>query len=322
MMNTRLWIRNTSVAILVTTLWCAGPLTIRAAGDDSDKKPASGAVAEKSLYERLGGVQAIAAVVDDFVNRLVQNPTVMANENVRKAAESGRVTVPGLKFLLTEQICAAAGGPQKYSGRKMKEAHKDLMISEAEWKASAADLTASLEKFKVPKKEQDELFVIIASTHNDIVTKKEAVASPISEDDLKDVRTVYDEVAKRLNARDADSAAAFVAPDARFILADGRTISRDTYGALVRQKLITLSAYHVRFDITPVSKNDDTITVLATRHATATDTGEDGKPRTIESMIVCRDTFKRMYGKWLLVSSTDTKSEAKTGGTPASGNNP
>jgi ketosteroid isomerase-like protein len=196
------------------------------------------------------------------------------------------------------------------------------MISEAEWKASAGDLTASLEKFKVPKREQDELFAIIASTHDDIVTKKEAVASPISEDDLKGIRQVYDEVAKHLNARDADGAAAFVAPDAQFVLADGRTISRDTYGALVRQKLMTLSAYHVRFDITPVSKEDDTVTVLATRHATATDSGEDGKPRTVESMTVCRDTFKRMYGKWLLVSSTDTKAEGKTDDKPTSAANP
>jgi len=116
--------------------------------------------------------------------------------------------------------------------------------------------------------------------------------------------------------------AAFVAPDAPFVLADGKTIRRDIYGAIVRQRLMMLSAYHVRFDITPVSKDEDSVTMLATRHATATDTGEDGKPRTVESMTVCRDTFKRMYGKGLLVSSTDTKSETGIEGKPASAAHP
>jgi hemoglobin len=122
---------------------------------------------EKSLYQRLGGIPAIAAVVDDFVNNLVQNKTVTANPRVVEAL--GRVGVPALKYYLTEQIAAASGGPQKYTGKSMLDAHRGQMISEKEWDATVQELMKSLDRFKVPKKEQNELIGLIAPAKPDIV---------------------------------------------------------------------------------------------------------------------------------------------------------
>jgi truncated hemoglobin YjbI len=124
-----------------------------------------------SLYERLGGVYAIAAVVDDFVNRLLQNPVILGNPRTVEAAGSGRITVPGLKYLLTEQLCEATGGPHKYTGRNMKESHKNLAISDKEWESSVQDLIATLNKFKVPEKERKELLRAIEKTRKDVQSK-------------------------------------------------------------------------------------------------------------------------------------------------------
>lgn len=124
-----------------------------------------------SLYSRLGGLDAIAAVVDEFINQLAADPVIGSNPNTVKALTSGKVSGAGLKYLVTEQVCQAAGGPQKYSGRSMKDSHKDIGISEKEWEAGAAIFKRVLDKFNVPAKEQGELFAIIGSTKKDIVKK-------------------------------------------------------------------------------------------------------------------------------------------------------
>ena len=126
---------------------------------------------EKSLYERLGGVNAIASVVDDFIDKLLSDPAIVANKNVVVSLKN--ITVPGLKYLLTEMVCEASGGPQKYTGRPMKESHAHLNITESEWQAMEADFLSSLKKFNVPEKEQGELVAIVRSTKKDIVAAKE-----------------------------------------------------------------------------------------------------------------------------------------------------
>ena len=125
--------------------------------------------AEKSLYDRLGGVPAIAAVVDDFVNRLLEDPVITANPRTVEAMK--HTTVPGLKFQLTALVCQVADGPQKYTGRSMKAAHEYMGITEREWDAMAADFKMTLDRFKVPSREQQELFAAIGMTKKDIVTK-------------------------------------------------------------------------------------------------------------------------------------------------------
>ena len=120
-----------------------------------------------SLYERLGGVYAIAAVVDDFIDRIMDDPRLNANPKVDEAHH--RVSRAGFKYLVTEQVCEATGGPQRYSGRSMFDSHAHLAITEPEWQVFLGDLRQTLDKFHVPTPEQSELLAIVESTKQDIV---------------------------------------------------------------------------------------------------------------------------------------------------------
>jgi hemoglobin len=124
-------------------------------------------VKQPSLYERLGGTYSIATVVDDFIERLLVNATLNANPAIKEART--RVPKAGLKFHVTELVCAASGGPCKYTGRPMKESHERLNISQGEWEAMVADFKATLNNFKVPEREQQELITIVGTTKSDIV---------------------------------------------------------------------------------------------------------------------------------------------------------
>jgi hemoglobin len=124
--------------------------------------------AQPTLYERLGGVYAIATVVDDFIDRVMSDPALNANPAVDEAHH--RVSPAGFKYLVTEMVCWATGGPQKYSGRAMGESHKDLKITEQEWEAFCKDFDDTMDKFGVPPTERSELFGIVQSTKSDIVT--------------------------------------------------------------------------------------------------------------------------------------------------------
>src|SRR5262245_22891874 len=121
----------------------------------------------KPLFDRLGGVYNIATVVDDFIERLLVNDTLNGNPAIRDART--RVPKAGLKFHVTALVCEVTGGPCKYSGRSMKDAHAQLNINEAQWQAMVADFRKTLDKFKVPSNEQEELIAIVASTKKDIV---------------------------------------------------------------------------------------------------------------------------------------------------------
>ena len=120
-----------------------------------------------SLYERLGGVYSIATVVDDFVDRIMVDPRLNANPLVDEAHH--RVPPAGFKYLVTEMVCWATGGPQQYTGRSMRESHQHLKITANEWEAFLDDFQKTLDKFGVPEAEQDELKAIVASTRGDIV---------------------------------------------------------------------------------------------------------------------------------------------------------
>jgi len=127
---------------------------------------------KKSLYDRLGGVYAIATVVDAFIEKLLVNDKLNANPAIKEARE--RVPKAGLKFQVTALVCQVTGGPQMYTGRSMKEAHRHLHITEAEWDAMVHDFVDVLDQFKVPKAEQTELLTIVGSTKGDIVVKQSA----------------------------------------------------------------------------------------------------------------------------------------------------
>jgi hemoglobin len=120
-----------------------------------------------SLYDRLGGVYAIATVIDDFIDRVMANPILNANPKVNEAHH--KVMPPGFKYLVTEIVCWATGGPQKYTGKTMRDSHSHLDITEPEWQAFLKDLRDCFAKFNVPTREQAELFAIVESTKKDIV---------------------------------------------------------------------------------------------------------------------------------------------------------
>lgn len=122
---------------------------------------------EKSLYERLGKYDAIAAVVDDFIGRLATDPQ-LGRFFVGLSTDSQK----RVRQLVVDQLCEAAGGPCFYIGRTMKVSHAGLKVTEADWQTSVKHLVATLEKFKVPQKEKDEVLTLISSLKADIVTAK------------------------------------------------------------------------------------------------------------------------------------------------------
>jgi len=162
-MRHRVWFPSPSVRFIVF----AGVTAFALAGSG----PASAQqAAAPSLYQRLGGVYPIAVVVDDFIDRLLGNNVLNANPAIAAARE--RVPAPGLKFQVTALVCSVTGGPCQYHGRGMKEAHTHLNITEREWQAMLADFRLTLNKFKVPEREQGELIAIVESTKGDIVVAR------------------------------------------------------------------------------------------------------------------------------------------------------
>jgi len=119
---------------------------------------------EKSLYERLGGKEAITAVVNDFAGR------VLADARINK--KFAKTDPARLTTMLIDQICMATGGPCKYEGRDMATAHKNMGVTEGEFNALVEDLIATLDKFKVPEKEKGELLKILGPMQPQIVEVK------------------------------------------------------------------------------------------------------------------------------------------------------
>jgi hemoglobin len=146
----------------------ASLLLLPFAGRTQDKPAAP------SLYDRLGGLYPISAVVDDFIDRVYVNATINANPAVANARSA--VRKPGLKVQVATLVCQVTGGPCKYAGKGMKESHASFHISQKEWNALLVDFRASLDRFKVPAAEQAELVAIVESTRADIVVG--AAASP------------------------------------------------------------------------------------------------------------------------------------------------
>src|SRR6266516_4840187 len=121
---------------------------------------------KKSLYTRLGGYDAIALVVDDFITRLATDKRFERFFTGFSVDSKKR-----LRQHILDQFCAAAGGPCVYMGRDMKTTHTGLGITEADWDAAAKHLVEALDKYKVPKAEQDELLAFVVTQKKDIVEK-------------------------------------------------------------------------------------------------------------------------------------------------------
>src|SRR5499427_8054666 len=155
------------------------------AGADNAYAQAKQITPEKSLYERLGGVFAIAAVVDHFSDAVVKNPIVgqrSQNPRLREWHTKNLGRLPGLKFMRTLWVCNVSGGPFVFTATKpgktplgLEEAHRNLRVSPAEFDEVAAELGRTLDHFKVPKREKDEVLAAFAA-HKDEVTAGYVVA--------------------------------------------------------------------------------------------------------------------------------------------------
>ncbi len=159
-MNVSLRLTGASIALALGALVTATALA---------QQPAPAAT-KAPLYERLGGMKGISLVVDDFIDRLVVNRTL--NKNPAIDAGRKRSPAPYLKVQVSQLVCEVSGGPCKYTGKDMKSAHVHLNISEKEWDVMAGEFKKSLDKFRVPAAEQDELFEIVGKTRADIVVRK------------------------------------------------------------------------------------------------------------------------------------------------------
>ncbi len=141
----------TLMAVAAVAPFCAAP-------------PQAFAQQQASLYHRLGGYDAIAAVTDDFLGRLVADPQLKRFFPGLSADSQRRLRQHFVNFL-----CSATGGPCFYLGRDMKTVHTGLGITEADWSAAVKDLVATLDKFKVPDKEKNEVLGAISGLKGDIV---------------------------------------------------------------------------------------------------------------------------------------------------------
>jgi len=143
-------------------------------------------MSEKSLYERLGGVFAIAAVVDHFSDAVVENRIVgkhSKNPQLREWHTQNLGRLPGLKWMRALWVCAVSGGPFQYEATKpgqtelgLEEAHRRFKISPEEFDEVAAELARTLDHFKVPEHEKGEVLGAFAAHKNEVTTGYMAAA--------------------------------------------------------------------------------------------------------------------------------------------------
>jgi hemoglobin len=143
------WVVLVTICLSATTLFCV---------------PTPQVDQPQSLYKRLGGFDALAAVTDDFIGRMAVNPQLKKFFTGFNESSLARIREHVVDFL-----CQATGGPCKYHGQDMKTAHTGLKITDADWDASVKDLNATLDKFKVPQKEHGEVLAAISGLKADIV---------------------------------------------------------------------------------------------------------------------------------------------------------
>ena len=124
-------------------------------------------MSEQSLYDRLGGVNAISMVVDRFSDEIVKNPKLNVNPALKEWNGEGKL--PGLKFMRTLWLCEVTGGPFKYTGKPMGEAHQDLHITSEEFDEVGAEIAGALDHFNVPQREKDEVLAAIVARKAEVI---------------------------------------------------------------------------------------------------------------------------------------------------------
>jgi len=144
-------------AVLLVPLWVAS-------ASCAEQKPAPKG---PSLYERVGGINNIAVLIDDVIERSYVNEVFKANPLIEEAHK--RYPKAAYKYNATSLACMVMGGPQKYTGRSLKDAHQHLLVTEAEWQELIKIFKESMNSFNLPQKEQNEILGIIESTKGDVL---------------------------------------------------------------------------------------------------------------------------------------------------------
>ncbi|MEZ4798984.1 MAG: group 1 truncated hemoglobin [Flavobacteriales bacterium] len=144
----------------------SGVLLISSCKKDEEEPAATAPTETPTLYTRLGGIEAITAVTDQFLANVVADPVVNGSFSAT-VADPYRTQL--LRFNLIDQICAASGGPCQYKGKTMLEAHQGMNITQEQFDALVGDLVAALDQFSVPAQEKNELLTILGSLQPDIV---------------------------------------------------------------------------------------------------------------------------------------------------------
>lgn len=144
-------------AVLLVTMWVAS-------ASCAEQRPAPKG---PSLYERVGGINNIAMLIDDVIERSYVDEVFKANPLIEEAHK--RYPKAAYKYNATSLACMVMGGPQKYTGRSLKDAHQHLLVTETEWQELIKIFKESMNSFKVPQKEQNEILGIIESTKGDIL---------------------------------------------------------------------------------------------------------------------------------------------------------
>lgn len=144
-------------AVLLVPLWVAS-------ASCAEQKPAP---KDPSLYERVGGINNIAVLIDDVIERSYVDEVFKANPLIEEAHK--RYPKAAYKYNATSLACMVMGGPQKYTGRSLKDAHQHLRVTEIEWQELIKIFKESMNSFNLPQKEQNEILGIIESTKGDVL---------------------------------------------------------------------------------------------------------------------------------------------------------
>jgi hemoglobin len=147
---------------------------IDAAGAAAQSEDATPSEEEASLYDRLGGIFAIAAVVNRFSDEIITNPKLNVNPALKAWNETEAETrLPGLKFMRALWVAALAGGPFEYTGLPLNEAHHDFHLTAEEFEEVGAEIVRALDYYKVPEREKKELVAAYMTAMSDVVSAGE-----------------------------------------------------------------------------------------------------------------------------------------------------
>jgi hemoglobin len=160
-------------AVVAASLFVASPANAAPAAPARHEASKPAEPAKQSLYDRLGGIFAIAAVVDRFSDQIILNPKLNKNPAlIEWNTKESATRLPGLKFMRTLWVAALAGGPFKYTGMPLHDAHTRFSLTSDEFDEVGAEIVRALDYYKVPEREKQELVTAYMRSKPDVVARR------------------------------------------------------------------------------------------------------------------------------------------------------